>query len=387
MSTLVEPSTSTPQRRHRGKRPQGQNVATSLQDGAHTLPHTTKPKRQQNHMEAQNRIISDVQDDLVSPLTPPHTAIDKIEQSTQKTQGSSSAKKRASRGKKGAHGASPGIRPILPNPIQPVSTRKESPQLEKPQATPTAVKQATQMYAGPTFHASPAPSTLPIPKFFSRPEPPEDKIITSDFTSPDDTSSQENSSARGDESPPLRNPTLAGKLQTREPSPLDIFFKADREEKARLSQNSPQRASSAVDRAKSASPSVDSFKQSQSELRQHNRRQTESLYPLSSSGNEDTKAKTAALKQLLLIPNAKQSPVAPLTDSGPPLKTPNQSYDRPHVNSSTPQLVFSSRKPVRSESSLLDSPDISLNDGDTRQPRRPLPYHIRQDLINKLPLN
>ncbi len=89
-----------------------------------------------------------------------------------------------------------------------------------PQATP--VKPA---YAGPTFHASPAPSALPIPKFYSKslPQP----------TAP------QGLQARLDVEPEKvavaspSPPTEAVELPAATASPLDIFFKADREERAK----------------------------------------------------------------------------------------------------------------------------------------------------------
>jgi len=80
----------------------------------------------------------------------------------------------------------------------------------KPIFTPS-----TAAYAGPTFHASPAPSALPIPSFYSKSVP----------DSPGMKTMKESS-----QSPPDGLP----KLQLhREESPLDFFFKVDREEKAR----------------------------------------------------------------------------------------------------------------------------------------------------------
>jgi hypothetical protein len=81
----------------------------------------------------------------------------------------------------------------------------------KPVSTPS-----TAAYAGPTFHASPAPSTLPIPSFYSKSVP--DSPGLRKFMK-DSPLSQK---------PPMPNSTVS-----REESPLDIFFKADKEEKAR----------------------------------------------------------------------------------------------------------------------------------------------------------
>lgn len=92
---------------------------------------------------------------------------------------------------------------------------------------------AIAAYAGPTFHASPAPSALPIPSFFSKPAPESPSLKASD------TDVDQSSSSSGD-SPPL----LAQKLATehrREESPLDIFFNADRKEKERARNAQAQR--------------------------------------------------------------------------------------------------------------------------------------------------
>ena len=91
----------------------------------------------------------------------------------------------------------------------------------RPISTPSAAA-----YAGPTFHASPAPSALPIPSFYSKsvPDSPGIKGLQSQK---DGTSS---SGVDSPTPPPVKNATTQPR---REESPLDFFFKADREEKAR----------------------------------------------------------------------------------------------------------------------------------------------------------
>lgn len=89
----------------------------------------------------------------------------------------------------------------------------------RPMNTPS-----TAAYAGSTFHASPAPSALPIPSFYSKsvPESPglrgmkglKDNSSASHLATP----------------PPVETPA---KRSQREESPLDIFFNADRAEKER----------------------------------------------------------------------------------------------------------------------------------------------------------
>ena len=80
-----------------------------------------------------------------------------------------------------------------------------------------------QAYAGPTFQASPAPSSLPVPKFFSKSvpnvaAPPSlEARMAGEKTPENEQSSPEPSHV----SPPSAAPQ----------SPLDLFFKADRAEK------------------------------------------------------------------------------------------------------------------------------------------------------------
>lgn len=99
-------------------------------------------------------------------------------------------------------------------------------------ATPAKVQAA---YAGPTFHASPAPSALPIPKFVSKSVPP--KTRSGPPTPPPDEGSDSGSS-------PSPSPSRAPiPVPTRhQDSPLDMLFKADRAERARTGNYSPASA-------------------------------------------------------------------------------------------------------------------------------------------------
>ncbi|KAF2158072.1 hypothetical protein K461DRAFT_274314 [Myriangium duriaei CBS 260.36] len=81
-------------------------------------------------------------------------------------------------------------------------------------------------YAGAAFHASPAPSSLPVPKFFSKSVP----------SANADSGLQAKLEREGDRSdsnePPC--PNLAPPpSRTGDKTPLDMFFNADRQEKAR----------------------------------------------------------------------------------------------------------------------------------------------------------
>ncbi|KAI4868907.1 hypothetical protein F4820DRAFT_76158 [Hypoxylon rubiginosum] len=86
-------------------------------------------------------------------------------------------------------------------------------------------EKSAPIFAGSTFHASPAPSALPIPSFLSKAEV--------DSPSPKVTSSPEQGlsspSVESDEASPP-SPTSVPRT---EESPLEFFFRADRAEKAR----------------------------------------------------------------------------------------------------------------------------------------------------------
>jgi Proline-rich nuclear receptor coactivator motif len=85
-----------------------------------------------------------------------------------------------------------------------------------------AVEFAANHYAGPTFHSSPAPSSLPMPSFFaSRENPPSRPVFQ---TGPYPESPPQNYS-------PQRSESLSHDLDN---SPLAPFFRADREEKTRI---------------------------------------------------------------------------------------------------------------------------------------------------------
>lgn len=86
----------------------------------------------------------------------------------------------------------------------------------------------TKAYAGPNFHSSPAPSTLPVPKWFSKSLPATPNATTSLHAMLDID--------EGD-----KITTLSHSLEDQE-SPLQRLFRADKEEKARRGQNSPPKS-------------------------------------------------------------------------------------------------------------------------------------------------
>ncbi|EFX00113.1 proteophosphoglycan 5 [Grosmannia clavigera kw1407] len=96
-------------------------------------------------------------------------------------------------------------------------------------AKPTSASAATTAFAGATFHASPAPSSLPLPSFFMKPNSPDTPRVKS-----------ANGVGQEPSPPPSDSEQLSEQLRDRfletsvpgHESPLDIFFRADRAEKA-----------------------------------------------------------------------------------------------------------------------------------------------------------
>ncbi|ORY16072.1 hypothetical protein BCR34DRAFT_476781 [Clohesyomyces aquaticus] len=91
-------------------------------------------------------------------------------------------------------------------------------------------------YAGPTFHASPAPSALPIPKFLSKSVPAKSRPVPGLPSPPAEVSGSPPSPTP---SPPSPSRVPISIPPRNEDSPLDILFKADRAERARVSNLSP----------------------------------------------------------------------------------------------------------------------------------------------------
>jgi hypothetical protein len=241
----------------------------------------------------------------------------------------------------------------------------------------------TQIYAGPTFHASPAASALPIPKLFSKSMPQVNDKNASLKAMMHDLS--ESSSSNEEDSPTLRNAVRAEEPNPRNESPLDIFFKADREEKARLQLGSPNSNLStpnANSRAQSASPSARPLYPSRQSAEN-------TMFPLEMDSNSrekafspglecsptimishdqdraaEAKAKTEALKQLLLFPKAQQQDVV-----GDP-NSPTPSNPRPNPGART-----ASDSP-KGNNSFYISPYTTMN----IQPRSS--SSLRQELVN-----
>ncbi|KAI4181963.1 MAG: hypothetical protein L6R41_006293 [Letrouitia leprolyta] len=95
----------------------------------------------------------------------------------------------------------------------------------KKSATPS------QAYAGPTFHASPAASSLPMPRFFSKSVPEVNKDVGAQSATEKEITESSSEQTEGSPTPAFARRNVEEPV--REESPLDIFFKADKEQRER----------------------------------------------------------------------------------------------------------------------------------------------------------
>lgn len=238
------------------------------------------------------------------------------------------------------------------------NTRTNSATPVRPSNTPI------QAYAGPTFHASPAPSSLPIPRFFSKSVPDVNRKDSLKAMMEEELS--EKSSEKSEESPTVMSAQRASERQVREESPLDIFFRADREEKNKRRQDSDYGVTASI-LGTAPPPAMEPLEQGQKlplqgSARHHSRQPTDpavgglfamemagsaspsnanrQAFPAPNHHNEDIarpgsapsnfmaasghdeeqrKAKTLALKNLLLSPPPQRPTTSPARSSAPGL--------------------------------------------------------------------
>jgi Proline-rich nuclear receptor coactivator motif len=183
-----------------------------------------QPQRQpewQDSVVAQETGYFDANGNFITSLGQ-NGLLDSISDSPSASNNSCKKYRRPPKAKPQGQGAPPAARPQ--------GGRSPSRQLQNgvaPAPTDTPAKVAA--YAGPTFHASPAASSLPIPKFFSKSMP-----SASNQPSLQARLEQEPESDQSESSPPPAQPSTAiAEPPPNEDSPLDFFFKADREERAR----------------------------------------------------------------------------------------------------------------------------------------------------------
>lgn len=259
-------------------------------------------------------------------------------------------------------------------------------------------------YAGPTFHASPAPSSLPIPRFISKSVPNVDKT-----SSLKDMMEQEtvDTTSESDSSPFLRSSQPMQNRQAREDSPLDIFFQADRDAKAKA-----QTESSVVTNGVRS--------ESQNDVRHHSRQPTNSssggIFPLDMDGaaaetidsknenepiipapnamteadyrDEQRKAQTLELKKLLYSPKPQLS-ASSFPWSGTPSKDPSSPSPKTVSRGGSPGLVPKSISKEQQRQAVLlalAQKQISgtcTNIGPT--PQRPPSSKLRKELSPSSP--
>ena len=297
--------------------------------------------------------------------------------------------------------------------------------------TPSAVKKAgsltpgpfnetpSKAYAGPTFHASPAASSLPLPKFFSKSVPNVDKTTSLKSMMGQeaaDTASESEGSPFVEKAEPVLDRAV------REESPLDIFFQADRRDKARLRSQTPEqslgRPISRQSAKSGASPSRANL-----ENRHHSRHPTDGsiggVFPLEMDGsspkppfrppldnrpshgqaapapnadnqsvgqNEEDKrnAQTLALKQMLFSPRFQQDqPVSERSSSTPngaalsPSKTPHHQIS-PSRKSPAPIGLASDESRAKRHTALLALAQKQLPNQNSNQ--RPPSSHLRKEV-------
>ncbi|CAD6576713.1 MAG: hypothetical protein ASARMPREDX12_001942 [Alectoria sarmentosa] len=276
---------------------------------------------------------------IPNPSTPPRPRSMYDGFSNGQYQGNQSApdmNQRRKKGRKSQGGITRASGVRRPNPMDaPISVLPQQPLTpNRPNETPV------KAYAGPTFHASPAASSLPIPKFLSKSVPNVDK--TSSLKSmmeqeTIDTTSESESSPFMENSQPIQD------RRAREDSPLDLFFQADRDTKAKAQLETP-----------AGSKGLRS--ETQNNVRHHSRQPTDSslcgMFPLEMDGaaqetpdsttknqsitpapkamteadykDEQRKAQTLELKKLLYSPKPQRS-----VSSSPRSGTPFQGLGSP----------------------------------------------------------
>ena len=190
-----------------------------------------RPNRSQ-HSASKLTQASD-QENKMDPLTPPRPITQAMSTSTDapiSVAMSAKGKKKTNRTQSNGQAFS----------SSPATTKERSPRTDSSKISMTPARASAtpiQAYAGPTFHASPAPSALPIPKFFTKSLSPAEKSPSPKAVTQDHSS--ETSSMKSGDSPTITPSLRVGEDRTRDASPLDIFFKADREEKAKRQLGTP----------------------------------------------------------------------------------------------------------------------------------------------------
>lgn len=167
--------------------------------------------------------------ETLTPHTPPRP-ISMYAGSADKQQSGNGSAPESSQSKRKTSRTQP-IKRITP--VSPIHMRIDTP-ISTPRRDSVTPNRTTETpskaYAGPTFHASPAASSLPMPKLYSKSVPNVDQTKSLKTMMEQETL---DSSSGSEESPALEATQRSINLGARDESPLDIFFRADREAKGR----------------------------------------------------------------------------------------------------------------------------------------------------------
>ncbi|KAJ5641549.1 hypothetical protein N7490_005549 [Penicillium lividum] len=232
-------------------------------------------------------------------------------------------------------------------------------------------------YAGPTFHASPAPSALPMPSFFSKSLPESDLATTLETDS--DTADTEGDVETTPSKPRARPPQPAA--DEPKPTPLDFLFKAavqarqsnpmsspeassrvrSPQTEPKLAQSNPPGGMFAFEmgpengRASKIGPSfAPSYQDRMTAFRSSSSPSIQSV-----ESDEQRRLKTAELKHLLLNPRPQKS-----SGSAAP-ESPAHYGTSPHVNANIPPYATPTR--------VNSGPPAPINRG--YSPQMQMPHH------------
>lgn len=222
----------------------------------------------------------------------------------------------------------------------------------------------SECYAGPTFHASPAPSSLPMPKFFSKSVPEVNKAEGLAALMANEASERDPSPESSEGSPSQEKAERLNQ-QAREESPLDIFFKADREEKARARQSSsesprlPETLNSQT--AQISGPATGSPSPARHHSRHDTGSSTNGLFPIeledgNSEGQNDPANQSAHPGDMS---RASSAPVHVISHAE------REEALKRHASSLALKKLLMSPKPERSDSPTSVSSGIPINAGKT----------------------
>ncbi|KAI2788305.1 hypothetical protein POX_e06319 [Penicillium oxalicum] len=233
----------------------------------------------------------------------------------------------------------------------------------------TPAKDSAVAYAGPTFHASPAPSALPIPSFFSK-SLPESELAPHLETDSDTADMEADLETTPSKPRTARSQPTKPSQASHQPSPLDFLFQAAVQARASNTMGSPEASTRMrspqtdskvlrshsnhtaggmfsmeleTDRAR-ASPIGPSFAPSYQDRMNALRSASSPTHspspaPAAPSGDQ-YRATTEQLKHMLLNPRPQEPPAS---TNSPPIK-PTRDFGaaspvRPNINASVPHYA------------------------------------------------